>query len=228
MIGGKGQTALESVECNFYRVGSFARFDSLYQNESMAHKAIIAVDDLTGAVAEWRSLDKDALLEVGDNWNDLETKVQAVLGAWLFVYDDVLGYGAIKELADRWDRKPQTLMNWKSVYKKTRNLPPAVDSLQFSKRSELARIPEQHQDDWIESATTMKRADLRKAIADAKKTGDWTPPAGDITVLIPETESPEAFLQNELSESEIKSSDIFSFNIGRLGISVRWERAARD
>lgn len=138
---------------------------------------------LADAVSHWKALDKDPLLEVGDTLNDINNRSQLALGAWLTVFEDVLGYGAIKDMADRWDRKPQTLHNWKSVYRKTQNLPPAVSSLSFSKVSELARIPAEYQFDWLTSVESLKRAEIRAAIKSAKESGDWTPPTGDIIVL---------------------------------------------
>ena len=90
-------------------------------------KSIVTVDDLTVAalgdvVSHRRSLDREPLLDIGDQLNDVQKRLQLVIGAWLFVYEDALGYGAITELAERWDRKPNTLMHWKSIYKQTQNL----------------------------------------------------------------------------------------------------------
>ena len=171
----------------------------------MTDKQIVPVDDLTGAVADWRTLDKDALLDIGDRLNDVHKRLQLVIGAWLYVYEDALAYGDIKLLADRWDRADSTLMNWKSVYKKTQNLPHAVDSLPFSKVSELARIPTENQEAWLPAVTEMKRADLRAAVSAAKKTDDWTPPAGEIVVLEPAPASPKPS-----SEKQPEYTHVFS------------------
>ena len=133
----------------------------------MTDKHIVPVDDLTGAVADWRTLDKDALLDIGDRLNDVHKRLQLVIGAWLYVYEDALAHGDIKLLAERWERKENTLSQWKRVYLRTRNVEHAKD-LPFGKMQELARIPEQHQGDWTDSATTMKRAELRAAVSAAK------------------------------------------------------------
>ena len=168
----------------------------------MADKAIIAVDDLTGAVAEWRALDKDALLEVGDRLNDVHQRLQLVIGAWLFVYEDALGYGDIKRLAERFSRKASTLTKWKQVYKKTRN----VDSnplLSFGAMQQIARIPAEHQADWIEFAESNPVAKIREAVSAAKD--DWQPPADEIVVLEPEPVLPDTISATKESESEIES-----------------------
>ena len=164
----------------------------------MADKAIVAVDDLGTAVAEWRSLDKDALLDIGDRLNDVHQRLQLVIGAWLYIYDD-LGYGAIKSLAERWDRKPNTLSQWKSVYKRTRNLYTHTD-LPFSKLQHIARIPAEHQEAWLDTAKEMNTAKLGKAITAAK---DWQPP-----VIIESADT--------ISETAPKSQVQYRRLIGRL------------
>ena len=177
----------------------------------MTDKHIVPVDDLTGAVAEWRTLDKDALLDIGDKLNATERHIQLALGSFLHLWEE-RRHGDIKDMAERWKRKPQTLMNWKSVYKKTRNisnLPPGVG---FSVMRELARIPEPHQASWITTAQEMKRPDLAKAISEAKVKDDWTAPAGDGTVKPPEPESPQPSSEKEVAEKQPE----FHRVIGRL------------
>ena len=153
----------------------------------MTDKQMVAFDNLPSAVADWRTLDKDALLDIGDRLNDVHKRLQLVIGAWLYVYEDELGYGAMTELAERFAVKPQTLRQWKHVYQRTKNVDHG-QHLPYGKLREVARIPSDRQDAWIESATTMKRAELRAAVSAAKVKDDWTPPAGDI-VLSPKPSS---------------------------------------
>ncbi len=178
----------------------------------MTDKQIVPVDlALDGAIEQWQTLDRDDLLDVGDKLNATERHIQLALGSFLHLWEE-RQHGDIKDMADRWDRKPQTLMNWKSVYKKTRNisnLPPGVG---FSVMRELARIPEQHQADWIESAQAMKRAELAKAIAEAKVKDDWSPPNGLIVDLEPEPESPEPSSEKQAEEKQPEYKKVF----GRL------------
>ena len=196
--------------------------------------ADLALDE---AVRHWNALEREPLLDVGDTLNEINNRSQLALGAWLTVYEDVLGYGAIKDMAERWDRKPNTLSQWKRVYLRTRNVEHAKD-LPFGKMQELARIPPDHQDDWIESAREMKRDDFRKAISAAKDAHDWTPPV-IITSEPPQSPPPKSPDQSsqELIENPNpvtgaldaapEPKDILSFSVGRLAISVRWEKAAR-
>ena len=210
----------------------------------MANKQIIATDNLiTGAdlalqdaVTHWKALERDALLDEGDKLNEINRRSQLAIGAWLVVFEDELGYGAMTELADRWDRKPNTLSQWKRVYLRTRNVERAKD-LPFGKLQELARIPEPEQAAWLPAVTDMKRDDLRKAVLAAKQAGDWTSPKGDIVILEPEPESSEPLSENVIEVSplvEDKSDDTppetskggyeLSARLGRLGtVSVRWQ-----
>jgi len=117
-------------------------------------------------------------LNAGDRLNEVHKRLQLLIGAWLFVYSDTLGCGDIKALAERWDRKENTLSQWKSVYKRTQNLYHDTDCprLEFGKMQQIARIPAEHQADWVTPATEMKRDDLRAAINAVKKAEDWAPP----------------------------------------------------
>ncbi|MCY3781783.1 MAG: hypothetical protein OXG78_15825 [Chloroflexi bacterium] len=152
----------------------------------MVEKQIIPVDQLVlsadaaldDVVRHWQGLEPESLLNIGDRLNEIHKRLQLLIGAWLFVYSDTLGYRDIKALAERWDRKENTLSQWKSVYKRTRNLYHDTDCprLEFGKMQQIARIPAEHQADWVTPATEMKRDDLRAAISAAKKSEDWTPP----------------------------------------------------
>ena len=74
----------------------------------MDETQIIAVDNLIlsadsaleDTVGHLETLDPDSLLEIGDKLNEIHRRSQLAIGAWLIVYEEELGYGGIKELAE--------------------------------------------------------------------------------------------------------------------------------
>ena len=185
---------------------------------------------LHDAIKHWKALERDPLLDIGDTLNEINNRSQLALGAWLVVFEDELSYGAMTELADRWDRKPNTLSQWKRVYLRTKNVEHAKD-LPFGKLQELARIPEPEQAAWLPALTGMKRAELRTAITEAKKTDDWTPPKDEIIVLEPEPESPEPSSENiiEVSPPETHKGFERTFKVGRIGtLEIRWQASVKS
>ena len=201
--------------------------------------ALLAVDStLDNAVEHWKALDRDSLLDVGDALISINTLSQLAIGLWLVVFEDELGYGGIKELASRWGKSDATLYDWKYT----------ATALQSSTRVELlpnytsakliARQPQGQHKELIslvieEKPTTRQlKEEIKRRKALSENIIEVSPlledKSDETIVLEPEPESSEPSSAPKQSESEVETPEMFSFRIGRLAISVRWERAARD